>query len=356
MAALTRKFKKIFAKDSANNGVFGSAAALAPATSTNPETIESLAAFLTGWEDATEGGLKLPTLEDMQGLKYDTDYHLAYIYQDGLQNYNSLTTYYINNYVREESTAKIWKSLVDNNTGNTLVEGANWSLVGNLSNIPAAPIVDASTTAKGIVELATNAEVTAGTDTTRPIVPSAFAASKFNALNLIATATAASSASIDFTGLNSDYSKYIIEIQDLIPATNGATVVGRVSIDNVNYITGTSYTSSCVSHNPAASWVSHNGATSGAGITSSAGGAGSYGLSNTSTKGLSGVIIIHNPSSLATHKKIEANGCYDNSAGDFTQFLSAASYEGGTNAIVAFRILLDTGNIASGSFKLFGVK
>jgi hypothetical protein len=215
----------------------------------------------------------------------------------------------------------------------------------------------ASTTAKGIIEIATDMEVTTGTDSLRAIVPSAFAASKFNSINLISTAIAASSSSIDFTGLNSNYSKYIIEIQDLIPATNGAVVIGRVSIDNgATYITGSSYISSCVSHNPAASWVSHNGATSGAGITSSAGGAGSYGLSNVSSKGLSGVIIIHNPSNTATHKKIEANGCYDNAAGDFTQFLSASAYEGTTNAVTAFRILLDTGNIASGSFKLFGIR
>lgn len=229
---------------------------------------------------------------------------------------------------------------------------------GTLSgNVPVVGTSSATTTLAGTIQLATNAEVTAGINTAKAIVPSAFAASKFNALNLIATATAASSASIDFTGLNSDYSKYIIEIQDLLPVTNGATVIGRVSIDNgVNYITGSSYISSCVSHNPAASWASHNGATSGAGITSSAGGAGSYGLSNTSTKGLSGVITIHNPSSVATHKKIEANGCYDDAAGDFTQFLSAGAYEGGTSAVNAFRILLDTGNIASGSFKLFGVK
>ena len=106
MAALTRKFKQIFGKDSSNNGVFGSAAALAPATSTDPETIESLSAFLNGWSNATEGGLKLPTLEDMQGLKYDTDYHLAYIYQDGMQVYNSQTTYYINNLVREMLRAR----------------------------------------------------------------------------------------------------------------------------------------------------------------------------------------------------------------------------------------------------------
>ncbi len=196
MAALTRKFKKIFAKDSASNGVFGSKAAGVPANSTNPETIESLAAFLNGWEDATEGGLKLPTLEDMQGLKYDTDYHLAYIYQTGMQVYDSQTTYYTTDLVRKVSTTEIWKSLVDDNTGNALVGGANWTLVGNLSylptttlgtaayvntgtssgNVPLVGTQSATTSLAGTIEIATDAEVIAGTDSQRAIVPSSLVA------------------------------------------------------------------------------------------------------------------------------------------------------------------------------------
>jgi hypothetical protein len=140
MPALTRKFKKIFGINSANNGVFGSKAAGTPANSTNPETIESLAAFLNGWGDATQGGLKLPTLEDMQGLKYDTDYHLAYIYQTGMQVYNSQTTYYTNDLVRKDATTEIWKSLINDNIGNALVSGSNWALIGNLSYLPIATL------------------------------------------------------------------------------------------------------------------------------------------------------------------------------------------------------------------------
>jgi uncharacterized Zn ribbon protein len=135
---LLRKFKKIFAGSSSNIGVFGSAAALDPQTSTDPAVIESLSAFTGGWEDATQTGNRLPTIEDLNALKYDTDYHLAYIYQDGLQNYNSLTTYYEDNFVREETTGKIWKSLIDDNTGNSLTEGANWTLVGDLAQLKEA--------------------------------------------------------------------------------------------------------------------------------------------------------------------------------------------------------------------------
>jgi hypothetical protein len=56
------------------------------------------------------------------------------------------------------------------NSANTL---AKWSVVNK--NIP--DIVDASETTKGIVELATQAEVDAGTDTTRAITPATLAGS-----------------------------------------------------------------------------------------------------------------------------------------------------------------------------------
>jgi hypothetical protein len=174
-------------------------------------------------------------------------------------------------------------------------------------------------------------------------------------IRLISTATASSSASISFTGLNSAYSRYEIIIEDLLPVNSDVGLIGRVSIDNgATYITGASYVSSSVYHNPSTNWVSATGATSGVGIFTR--NVGLSGLSNTSTKGFSGKIIIHNPSNTATHKKIEANGCFDNAAGDFSQFESAGAYEGGTSAVNAFQILLESGNIASGSFKLYGIK
>ena len=199
MSALTRKFKKIFGKDSANNGVFGSAAALSPAVSTDPEVIESLAAWLEGWSDATEGGLRLPTLEDTQGLKYDTDYHLAYMYQEGIPEYNASTTYYITpsiSIVKETGTTKIYKSLTDANVGNPLTDNTKWQLLGDLTNLPSAalgtaayvntgtssgdvPLIgtqSATTSLAGLVQLATNAEVAAGSSSQKGVVPSALLA------------------------------------------------------------------------------------------------------------------------------------------------------------------------------------
>jgi len=174
-------------------------------------------------------------------------------------------------------------------------------------------------------------------------------------IRLISSQTASGSSSIAFTGLSSAYSRYEIIIDDLRPATNDVDVIGRVSIDNGStYISGASYVSSSVYHNPATNWVSATGATSGIGIFTK--NAGTAGLSNTSTKGLSGKVTIYSPSNTATHKKVEGSGCFDNAAGDFSQFVSAGAYEGGTSAVNAFQILLSSGNITSGTFKLYGIK
>ena len=61
-------------------------------------------------------------------------------------------------------------------TGSSLkVYSATGVLIGSISYDSLLNLQDASQTQKGVVELATNAEVTAGTDTQRAIVPSALA-------------------------------------------------------------------------------------------------------------------------------------------------------------------------------------
>jgi hypothetical protein len=223
MAALTRKFKKIFAKNAINNGVFGSKAAGSPATSTNPETIESLAAFLNGWDDATEGGLKLPTLEDMQGLKYDTDYHLAYIYQTGMQVYDSQTTYYTSDLVRKNATTEIWKSLIEYNTGNALTTGSNWSLVGNLSYIPTT-------------SLGTAAYVNTGTSSGNvPLVGTSSATTSLAGTSLLLSAITLSN-NISSPNTDIDFSSGVFQFAD---GSGRAAVSALTKKLNANWVAGT---------------------------------------------------------------------------------------------------------------------
>ena len=100
----------------------------------------------------------------------------------------------------------------------------------------------ASTTAKGIIEIATNAEVSAGADTQRAIVPSAFAASIYNSSNLVNSQTASNAGSIIFTGLASSYPVYEFEYINVYPSVNGVALVMQFSTDggstwqNTNYL------------------------------------------------------------------------------------------------------------------------
>lgn len=94
-----------------------------------------------------------------------------------------------------------------------------------------------------LLQIATQAEVNAGTDTQKAIVPSTFAASKFNSSNLISSQTAAGAASIVFTGLSSAYSVYEFEFINVYPSLNGVGLVMQFSTDNGSTWQNTNYLS-----------------------------------------------------------------------------------------------------------------
>jgi hypothetical protein len=130
MAKLNRKLKKIFSINSPSDiGVWGS---INTTTSTDPDVIQSTG-YETGVSAAEVSGKKLLPRKDFNGVLYETSYHLAYLYQAGVPEYNAATTYYIGDIVRGDGTSFIYKSLADNNIGNALTS-ASWLLCGDLAN------------------------------------------------------------------------------------------------------------------------------------------------------------------------------------------------------------------------------
>ncbi len=104
MAKLTRKLKKIFSSNSPSDiGVWGSINAT---TSTDPDVLQGTG-YETGVSSAEVSGKKMLPRKDFNGLKYETDYHLAYLYQSGVPEYNTNTTYYMGDIVRGGSTSFI---------------------------------------------------------------------------------------------------------------------------------------------------------------------------------------------------------------------------------------------------------
>lgn len=125
MAKIARKNMKIFGSSAGTNQIaeFGSLAAATPSFTTDPEVVQSLSNYLTGWFGAVLGG-NSPAIEDMNALCFLYAYQLSYLMQEGVAEWNSLTTYFIGSMVN--SGGRIYVSQVDNNLNNA-VTTANWS-------------------------------------------------------------------------------------------------------------------------------------------------------------------------------------------------------------------------------------
>ena len=125
MAKIERKNLKVFAENAANNGVFGSAQNGTKITTQDPETVQSLDAWGAGWTNAVIGGSKLPPLEELQSTTFVPTYHLAYMFQEGIAEWNTDTTYHTNSFVKDG--INLYYSLQDDNAANPLSESAWWA-------------------------------------------------------------------------------------------------------------------------------------------------------------------------------------------------------------------------------------
>lgn len=129
MPKLARAFQKIFAggiTPTGNIGVFGSLAAGFPAYSNNPETIQSLAAWESGWASATVGN-QSPAFQDFNGYQYVATRQLAYLMQAGIPEWNAQTPYYIGSFCQVAGV--IYRSKTDDNVNNAVGENANWGIL-----------------------------------------------------------------------------------------------------------------------------------------------------------------------------------------------------------------------------------
>lgn len=134
MAQLPRKTQKIFGGNSSNNGQPGSARAGTFLLSNDLATLQALSAWQNGWFDITLSGEYLPALEEMQAIDYVITSQLAYIFEQGIPEWDAGTTYYENSIVKKAGTYELYGSLVDNNTNNALTDGTKWVLLINLEN------------------------------------------------------------------------------------------------------------------------------------------------------------------------------------------------------------------------------
>lgn len=162
MARIVRKFQKIFALNATNNGVFGSGQDNTKILSQDLTVLQSKAAFLTGWLDATISAREFPPLEEFQSLMYIATSQIAYLFQEGIPEYDASTTYYQKSVVKQTGTYQLYGSKTDANVGNALADTVNWLPLIDLS----ATVAHATTAAYGTVQLAVETDLAAGSTAT----------------------------------------------------------------------------------------------------------------------------------------------------------------------------------------------
>lgn len=169
---------------------------------------------------------------------------------------------------------------------------------------------------------------------------------------LLATKTASASATLDFTEFNNSvYRYYIFILENVKPATDAVTLQMRFSTN-----AGSSYDSGATDYASAA-FVSNRAGTA----TGGSDGASFLQITDTNDMGnaatefgYTGTVEIFHAASATTQTRVVARGGYDNATG---QPINAIANGRRLTAqdTDAVRFLFSSGNIASGSIRMFGV-
>jgi hypothetical protein len=150
MAKITRKAQKVFASTAGGSGVAvaGSTADGSTIFSTDLDALQSTE-YLEGLAAMVIAGTKrLPVFEEINGVYYVVTTQLAYLFQEGIPEWNAGTTYYQYSIVKKAGTYEIYGSLANDNLNNALpaaTTDANWQYLGNLAGVGTIPATAANT-------------------------------------------------------------------------------------------------------------------------------------------------------------------------------------------------------------------
>lgn len=158
----------------------------------------------------------------------------------------------------------------------------------------------------------------------------------------ISTNTASSSATLDFTSLDTTtYVAFMLSFRNIIPATNSVKGFIRVGTGGTPTYQATSYINT------------RGGATTGIGFYDLGGTENT--LSNTSANGISGSVTAYNLGSSSAVKMMAGTVVMLNSDSGVYSGFCGGNWNSNT-AVTALRFLFSSGNIASGSIDLYGLK
>lgn len=119
---------------------FGSLANGTPVYTTSISAIQALANYLDGWFGGVVGS-NAPAIEDLNAICYLYAYQLAYMFQQGVPEWDSSTTYFIGS-IAQDGSGNEYVSQTNGNLNHVLSDQTNWkpktSNFGGFTSITAA--------------------------------------------------------------------------------------------------------------------------------------------------------------------------------------------------------------------------
>jgi hypothetical protein len=239
-----------------------------------------------------------------------------------------------------------------------LTGGATPDAIVYPADLAAAALTDPMTTRGDIIiRNAANATArlgrgSAGTVLTSDGTDVAWGAAAAGALVLLEQHTASTSATLDFTTcISATYDEYLIEFVGIVPVS-AADLWMRMSTDG-----GATYDATGIYSYDHQLWraggVGNSGTSAQTKTLVSYSGGGS--VSTSTTHGLNGNIRLYSPGSTVLYKTVRGQVAYQESSGSFRVGVNyRGAYESAT-AVNAFRFLMSTGNIASGTIRVYGI-
>ena len=177
------------------------------------------------------------------------------------------------------------------------------------------------------------------------------------AMTFISEQTASASASIEFTsGIDSTYPIYKFEFINIHPSTNGGQLSFNMSTDSgSNYNVAKTSTVFQASHNESGSSTSLN-YESGEDLAQGTGFQDFIvNIGNGNDENASGEMYLFNPSS-TTFVKHYITHCATHHDSDYAVNYFCAGYGNTTSAVDGIQFKMHSGNIDSGTIKLYGIK
>lgn len=239
----------------------------------------------------------------------------------------------------------------DNAGGTQAAVGASWDTLVHTGGTGGATTLDALTDVDTSTVAPINNDVLTYETASSLWKPKAASGGAAGALVLLEQHTAANVASLDFTAISATYDEYLFEMVNLLNATDSAVPWLRMSTDGgVTFDSGANYNDYW--HSRSIATFSGNGGATDTRITMN-----NNGHSKLYNIGINGQFRLFQPLSTTMYKGVNGafQACDGGPSPGWTSDCQFSGWYRSLTAVNALRFLFSTGNITSGTIRMYGI-